>query len=87
MSDKHEQDQRKQDDAPEQRKPGDPNPDQELPEDQVANDNGPPVYAKELQDQSYPNRNMTAEERPEVPENGIEVSPEAQPQPQRESTE
>jgi len=54
-------------------------PEQLPTEGDAANDNGPPAYAKELQDQSYPNRNMTAEERPEIPESGIEESPEVDP--------
>lgn len=45
-----------------------------------ANDNGSPSWDQQRFEQTYPNAGMTAEERPEIPESGIEESPEPPPE-------
>lgn len=65
-------------DRPAKEDPAKPDPEPEPGADQ-ANDNGPPTFEQALLDQSYPNRDMTAEERPPIPEGGIEPSPEVTP--------
>lgn len=51
-----------------------PEPEQQVGEQ--TNDNGGPTWQQERFEQTYPNAGMTAEDRPAVPDDGIEVSPE-----------